>query len=264
MPEDQIVEVESATSSESVKQPEVNTENEVNQTGSQPNDELDTPQTTQEEKPETVINEDQQELPRQERRIKKYISQLKEKDQEIEQLKNRVFTKQDDSLLTKEDLESGSINPDELLQRYQSGLANERNRIKAEIKAETEFELRKGEHERDMDEMQQMVADNPRLEQFLIEQYDLANTFYDPYSGNRVYNPTVKMSELYKKFQPILENFADKKVVEIGKRVVSQSETSAVQSGGSSEQEMPLEELRKNMWRDPDAVARAIEQKYRQ
>lgn len=194
---------------------------------------------------------------RYERRIDKLVGKLKE--QSNPKTNNEAFDeifKANESLIKPEDYEMG-LNPEDLDKRMEARRLADREQIKREIQAEQDYRNTVNEHLTDIDTVQQELGDNEILDGLVARLYDEANKMIDPTTGQAIFVPRVKMSDIYKDVKAAMDKNSTKAAAEVQAKVMEQASDQAVPpsvSKGSStnlEAEAALEKAR-STGRDED------------
>lgn len=189
---------------------------------------------------------------RSERRVNQLLEKLKEKPQP----QNRSLYGDDQPLINDDELETG-IDPKALEQRVSDRINNATERTRAQIKAEIAYENEVNNHLSDIDVASKDL--DPAIEKLAVRQYEALNYTLNPYTGEKVFVPTVKFSEIVKSVQADLENITSSRMAQSAQRVAQMAQQSAVSPGQPSKGSSSLSDLSKNIWSNPAAVARELE-----
>lgn len=152
---------------------------------------------SQEEKPDDQSGDQQEAKPsRAERRISQLISKLKETHQSPSEPPGEPARRNPRGFLTQEEIETGEIDPSVLEERL-----NKEAERRAEQKVQMtlvnqQYETAVKEHEADMDTVGEI---DPNIEALAVKQYNALNFQTNPFTGQKVFIPAVKMSEIVQK-----------------------------------------------------------------
>lgn len=161
------------------------------------------------------------------------------------------------------------IAPEDLEQRIAQREQLQKEAIKREIRAEMEWRQGVKNHLDDLEKIKEIPELNkdsdkydPKLEALVAEEYEVRNTVVDPMSGQRVFVPRVTATEIYKKFKDLLDKKKDEGATETAGKLVEQISQSAVAPSQRVREAPPdLEQLRKEMVKNPGKVAKILESK---
>lgn len=188
---------------------------------------------------------------RSERRVEQLLKKLKERPS-TEDLPQRGV---DEPLIRPEEIETG-VDPQALEQRFNQKLQNATAQTRSQIKAEIAYENEVKSH---MADLEAAVEIDPRIEKLVVRQYQALNYQLNPITGQQVFIPTVKFSEIVKQVQADLEDITASKVAQSAERVAKIAQEGAIQPGNASKQSVGLDDLKKNIWKSPELVARELE-----
>jgi hypothetical protein len=181
-----------------------------------------------------------------ERRIQDLLGKLKATQTQAQTVSPDIVNPDIQPLITDEEKATGAIDPEQLQTRFNAALKAERNNLKAEVmrdlEAKNHFESSINEGLSDLEATQKAMATegNQDLEDMIAEQYRLANYSIDPYTGQEVFIPRVKMSQLYEKQKALLEKRTTARVAATNTKladIVSESAGVVGSSTQSSEQD---------------------------
>lgn len=205
--------------------------------------------TSQEESQEPGDQSGQKAKPtRFERRIDSLINKVKENANKAGQAQEQSFLQNGQPLLsqdgeplfTQEELEEG-IDPTVLNQRIQNTVqsavqsALEAERTGQQVKQVNEqYVSAVREHEADLESVKNL---DPELEAEAAREYNLINTQINPYTGEPMFVPAVKFSEIVAKIESRAKKYAEKMAQEIAsgneKFIQDVSSSQAVPSSGT-------------------------------
>lgn len=215
---DKAVQNESVTSQDSATPPVAENETTLDQAEAQ-KDAVSVEDASSEGKPdeETVTSDEKEVTPngkrstRGERRIQDLLGKLKATQTQAQTVHQNVLDEGNQPLISEEEMESGAIDPRTLQNRFNATLKAERANIKNEVmrdlEAQNQFRSTITDNLSDLEATQKAMSDegNADLEDVVAEQYKLANYSIDPYTGQEVFLPRVKMSQLYERQKAILD-----------------------------------------------------------
>lgn len=208
--------------------------------------------TSTEGKPEETLKAEREVTPdgkrstRQERRIHDLLDKLKATQSKAQNVSPDIVNPDIQPLITDEEIATGAIDPAQLQTRFNNALKAERNNLKSEVmrdlEAQNQFKSTITENLTDLESTQKAMASegNQDLEDIVAEQYRLANYSIDPYTGQEVFIPRVKMSQLYEKQKAILEKRTTARVAATNSKlsdIVSESAGVVGSESKSSEQD---------------------------
>lgn len=162
-------------------------------------------------------------------RIKRLIEKLTEK----KQAGYVPFPKE--PLIKPEDLETG-VDPQELERRQALREFALKEEIKQEIQAQNEVVNNIKDHMRDYEET---LKANPELDpnspsydknlaDFVAQQYFLANSVYNPFTGKSELVPTIKTSQIYAQVKSLIEQERTKAQADVKGRLLNDYQSSAI------------------------------------
>ncbi len=163
---------------------------------------------------------------RAEKRIQDLTRKLKERPVPQEDF----FDGQDEPLVRPEELETG-LDPQELERRVAAKMQNESRKTRAQIKAEIAYENSIKDHESDIEAVSKTI--DPKLERIAVRQYEAMNYQVNPYTGQPVFVPTVKLSEIVDMLKGDLENITSDRVAQASKDIARASNESALPASGA-------------------------------
>lgn len=190
----------------------------------------DEPQTS--EKKEEVTNQAEDAEPKQtrgERRIHKLIDKLKAKDESPDN--SQLFGNPNEPLI---DPNQQEVDPNQFNQRYTQNRYQDRELVKRELKAEINYERTVEDHLADAENISKEINDD-KIEGFLAKRYEEINNVYNPQTGEYVFVPRVKMSELYKDIKDILSKSNAAAQADVTGKIRQQAEESATPTSGKSQ-----------------------------
>lgn len=207
---------------------------------------------------------------RSQRRIKDLVSKLKDKDQDQEQAQTQAvsqspWSKQNDPFENLPD----ELTPDQLKQLITGEAYKIANMVNAQNRQQQQYQEQVNNHVSDMESTAEQIAkdfeDDPnaakQVEELLVQLNENANVETDQY-GNRRLVPRIKTSEIYNNLKKTLKrervNGQAEVTASMAKKIANQSSTP---SGKGQTSEPSLEDLRKQMVKDPSAVRKALEQR---
>lgn len=197
-------------------------------------------------KAEREVTPDGKRSTRQERRIHDLLDKLKATQSKAQNVSPDIVNPDIQPLITDEEIATGAIDPAQLQTRFNNALKAERNNLKSEVmrdlEAQNQFKSTITENLTDLESTQKAMASegNQDLEDIVAEQYRLANYSIDPYTGQEVFIPRVKMSQLYEKQKAILEKRTTARVAATNSKlsdIVSESAGVVGSESKSSEQD---------------------------
>jgi hypothetical protein len=146
---------------------------------------------------------------RYDRRVSKLISKLKDKNTNTQGVAdsdvNQLFgVNPDEPLIRPEEYETG-IDPAELQRRQQAREMAIEQRIMRNLETKQQFKSTVLEHVSDAEATAKELEQDEVLDEIVTEQYNLANYTIDPYTGQEVFVPRVKMSEILAKQKKLLD-----------------------------------------------------------
>lgn len=164
---------------------------------------------------------------RAERRIQELTRKLKERPVPQEDF----LSGPDQPLVRPEELETG-LDPQQLEQRVAQRMQNESAKTRRQIKAELAYEGAVNEHISDIERASENL--DPRLEKIAVRQYNAMNYQVNPYTGQPVFVPTVKFSEVVEMLKGDLDNLTSDAVAKASKDIIRASNESALPASGQS------------------------------
>lgn len=100
---------------------------------------------------------------------------------------------------------------------------------------------------------------DPKIERIAVKQYQAMNYQINPFTGQEIFIPTVKFSEVVKSIQADLEDITASKVADAQTSMARQAQESAVQPSGNTTEKFDLRNARKQIWSNPSQVAKELE-----
>ena len=210
-------------------QPEATSENQNGEEGNTSSGESDDQSGQEGNKPSRV-----------ERRIQSLISKVKEagSTQTSESLDNKEGN---DSFFTEEELGNGEIDPKVLQERIQRSIQAEVQRGIQMDRINQQYESTVREHQADLESVTNI---DPELEAEAIAEYEVLNYQINPMTGEKMYVPAVKLSEIVNKIQARVEKLAEKKAQQIAEGnanfIKSVSSSQAVPTSGRTTGASPV------------------------
>ncbi len=236
-------------------QKDVQIENVEQRASSEPNDTQADQQENQEERQqesspeskddENITNQTEERRPtRGDRRISKLIDKLKGKDDPNPQADSRsfneLFGRQENEPFIASD-EDGSLDQAETQRRMEAARLQDRELIKRELRAESEFKETVRDHLTDMEKTLDLLKDDSDLEEIVADEYHKVNYQIDPYTGQERFIPREAMSDIYNKYQKILQKRITSSQADIQVRLRNQSD-GALQPSVSGESNQDYQE----------------------
>jgi len=126
-----------------------------------------------------------------------------------------------------------------------------------QIKAELAYERSIEDHADDILKASESL--DPKIERIAVKQYQAMNYQINPFTGQEVFIPTVKFSEVVKSIQADLEDITASKVADAQTSMARQAQESAVQPSGNSVDRFSINDARKNIWKNPGKGAKELE-----
>jgi len=161
------------------------------------------------------------------------------------------------------------ISPDELEQRIAMREQALREQIKSEVRQELEMKQKKQEYAQMMQSHLNELEEVKKLP--MMEDEDFSNEVKELYEKNNfvlgldgqlVFIGAVRPKEAYELVKQKFERLKQKLSGQVAQRLADQISSSAVSpSLQPQEQEISIEELRKNLWENPGKVASILEKK---
>lgn len=165
-----------------------------------------------------------------ERRVDQLLSRLKDKGQS----QQHPGQGRQQPVLTKEEIESGRIDPNVLVQRIQSTVQSEVAKGIQLDRINQQYESSVKDHQVDLESVKDL---DPDLEAEAVAEYEAINYQINPLTGQRVFIPAVKFSEVVAKITSRAEKLATKKaekmIEENGQYISKVSSSQAVPSSGN-------------------------------
>lgn len=141
-----------------------------------------------------------------ERRIKQLSSKVREYGES--QAHPQPAYQREQPLISDEEREAGSVDPDILEQRIQGRVQAEVQRQLTLERSRQQYESAVREHQADLDSIKDI---DPDLEAEAVAQYEALNYRINPFTGRQEFVPAVKMSEIIAKIEARAEKIAAKK-----------------------------------------------------
>lgn len=252
---------------------EATTQEEV--TESQTQSEADTDSSSDGEQQDINSNQGESEEPKKSR-LDRRIEQLSEKktgiDSTLERLKNvKAQVEQfpgerskPKPLISQEDLERGEIDPQEVERRRQQDWDSIKQEAKRETLQQIQFNNTVNEHLMSTER----IKDKPEFQSQKFatafeREYELANTIYNPITGEYQFVPRVTPEQVYAGLKELVDDQVTKATTRITQDLSQQSSERPLDPSTQSESSnYSVEELEKMLWDNPDKVSKIIEQKY--
>jgi hypothetical protein len=161
------------------------------------------------------------------------------------------------------------ITPDELERRIAMREQSLREQIKSEVRQELEMKQKRQEY---VDMMKSHLNELEEVKKLpMMEDEDFANEVKELYEknnfilgldGQKIFIGAVRPKEAYDLVKQKFERLKQKLSGQVAQRLTDQISSSAVSpSLQPQEQEVSIEELRKNLWENPGKVASILEKK---
>jgi len=173
------------------------------------------------ETPDAPEVEEPKKQTRAERRIQSLVSKLKERPQ----VQENFLQTPDEPLIRPEELESG-LDPVELERRVANRVQNEGYKTRQQIKAEIAYETAVGDHQSDIESVAKSI--DPKLEKIAVRQYEAINYQINPMTGQPVFIPTVKLSEVVQMLKDDMENITSDRVASASRDIIRAANESAL------------------------------------
>lgn len=141
-----------------------------------------------------------------ERRIKQLSSKVREYGES--QTTTPPTYQQEQPLISDEEREVGSVDPNILEQRIQGRVQSEVQRQLTLERSRQQYESSVREHQSDLDGLKDI---DPDLEADAVAQYEALNYRINPFTGRQEFVPAVKMSEIVAKIEARAEKLAAKR-----------------------------------------------------
>lgn len=167
---------------------------------------------------------------RAERRIKNLLDKLHSRDNQDTSGANQLREKT--PLIKPEELESGVELPvlqERMDQRLEAATPELVNRVKNELA----YEQAHQDHVKDAEEVAKQLESDPDLENYVAEQYELVNRILNPMTGEMIWAPVAKMSEVLAKVREQISSIAQKQQVSTQQIIKETIAQSAVPVGGA-------------------------------
>lgn len=209
-------------------------------------------------------------------RLDRRIEKLSEKksgiDSTLERLKNvksQVETQpaQDFKprpLIDQQDLERGEVDPQEIERRRQEDWQFVKEQAKRETMQQLQYNNTVNEHLMSTERLK----DKPEFqsEKFAREferQYELANTVYNPITGDRQFVPQITPEQVYQSLKEVVDDQVTKATSRINQDLSQQSSERPLDPSTQSQStSYSVEDLEKMLWDNPDKVNEIITKKY--
>jgi len=201
---------------------------------------------TAEPQADVIEGQGEQKSTRAERRVQQLLDKLKDKPQV-----------QDLPLQQQQDLvDENEIDPTAVKfvdQRVQQATQQSVKQIRAELAYENAVDNHASDIEKSLEGL------DPKIERLAVKQYQAMNYQINPFTGQEVFIPTAKFSEVVKSIQADLEDITASRVAEAGTNLARQAQESAVQPSGNTSERFSINDARKDIWRNPGKVAKELE-----
>jgi len=131
---------------------------------------------------------------------------------------------------TEEEIAEGAIDPDVLEKRMRETVKNEVQQALEMDRINQQYTSAVKEHEADLESVKDL---DPKIEELAVKQYEAINYQIHPLTGEKMFIPAVKMSEIVKKLTDVINSAAE--VVAQGNRQYAEnvSQNQAVPTNGS-------------------------------
>lgn len=192
---------------------------------------------------------------RAERRIEQLIGKLKTRP--TAELPTQTKPEQ---LIRPEEIENG-IDPQALQQRVEQTIQASSQQTRAQIKAELAYEGAVNDHMADLTSASENL--DPSIEKLAVRQYEAINYQINPFTGQQVFMPTVKFSEIVKQIQQDFEQATASRVADATTSLAKQVQQSAVQPTGDSTERFNIKDLEKQIWNNPTGVMNQLKSRLR-
>ncbi len=259
---DTIESPEGNATTENNQQPEADQPT-VEDNQSEGNETPDESGTPDESNDSNINNSEARKETRGQRRIKELVGKLKGLDNSrTDSPDMNQFLGPDNQSFIAAD-EDGGLDPVETQRRYEAQRIRDREIIKQELRAESEFKSTVQDHVNDLERTYDLVKDDEDLHDIVTKRYHDANYFINPYTGQEEFVAKVKMSDIYQDEQRYLNKRIAKAQADTSVRLAGQQD-GAIPPGGQSQtastdySDVPSEDL----WNHPKTVASNIEKKY--
>lgn len=215
------------------------------------------------EKPENINNSQEQpeKRTRGERRISQLLGKLKDQNKPHSQEEySDLFGGADEPLIKPEEYQTG-VDPQEIQRRHQQSLYKIKDQVIREVGTQMKFQQETSNHYTDVEaSLKDPIMSNPKVEKLVSDQYEALNTVINPTTGQRVFVPQVKMSDIIKRVKEIVDGASVEASANLRTKLSEQHDESAASPTGQGKtREVTTEDLRNNVSKDPDAVFKALE-----
>lgn len=244
----------------------------------QPQEDTDTSESQEGSEDSDINSSDQKEQtePQKKSRLDRRIEKLNEKKTGISSTLDRLQTvkqqvenpkRQDalvDSLFSEEEKKTGQVDPQELERRIQQ-------RIEQASSDATRRSLQQIQYNNTINEhivSSEKIKDKPefqseRFSQEFERQYELANTIYNPMTGEYTFVPKVSPEEVYSNLKSLVDDQVTRATTKVNKDLQEQASTRPLDPTGQSESsDLSQEDLDRMLWSNPEKVGQYIEKKY--
>lgn len=203
------------------------------------------------------------------RGITEVLSKLKGQEQISRQNIPPQFIGGDIPLIKPEELEEG-IDPQELERRVQARVEKAKNEAIQQAIERMQYQNLIQEHLNEVETAAEKFPElnpksenyDPDFEQEVVRLYELQNIVYNPLTGQKDFLPVVKLSEVYQQVKAKWDKIKEKGISQTAGKLAEQINSSAVApSSLKGEPEPSLEDLRRNLWKNPKAVAQRLSKK---
>lgn len=161
---------------------------------------------------------------RAERRVETLVEKLKQQGQNVDP--SLVYG--DEPLFTPEEIESGQFDPTALSERLQRREARNRQLAEQQVMQRLEYNNSINEHLSDTEVAQKELSNDPDLEKLVVRQYNALNMMTDPRTGQEVFVPRVKMSDIVKEMKAVIEKKSNSSAADIQAKLNAQANDQAV------------------------------------
>jgi len=140
---------------------------------------------------------------------------------------------------TDEELAEGAIDPSVLEKRIGQTVQQEVQQALEMDRINQQYTSAVKEHEADLESVKDL---DPKIEELAVKQYEVINYQINPLTGEKMFIPAVKMSEIVKKLTDVINSAAEN--VAQGNRVYAEnvSQNQAVPTNGSTISSKPVKE----------------------
>jgi len=191
-------------------------------------------QTTEEETPKGEADDGRDGKDTKPSRIERRISQLVSKLKEVDDTKSEPPVREDKPLFTDEEMSEGTVDPNRLVERIKNTVQTEVQRAIQMDRINQQYDSAVKEHQSDLEGIKDI---DPDLEAEAVAEYEAINYQTNPLTGEKVFVPAVKLSEIVNKIVVRATKLAEKMAVEIAegnkKYLKDVSSSQAIPSSGN-------------------------------